>query len=246
MIDKRPKNEAFIERFKQSAGLIILNAEFQKELSGVRGRCDIPSCGFDSHNEKKFLEWIQKQENDKFRLITTIFNSLTNIKCKPKYFLNKILYYIHNKNQDESYPSDLYFLENVATFNALIREKPFPGIVHYVLFNTLFIPESNELLLRLNHKYGYPEMIMGPNATMRDIQEFYPIINWLQKSKNYNKNKARLKRNYSIMHKIASEKLINYDILDEMGLDDKKSIVTKNLNRARQIKKRTKEYTWSG
>lgn len=240
---KQPKNESFIARFKQTAQLKIANENLQQELSEIRSHWGIPTNGFHDYKEEAFISWLKKQKKDKFKLVTSIFDTLRIIKCKPKYFLNKILFYLDHPEQDEGYPSDLYLFEEISTFDALIKEKPFPGIVHYILFNELFIPESNELLLTLDHKYNYPKIIMGSNATMRDLQEFYPIIDWLQKSKNYKKNKTRLKRHFRLMQKILKDGLDSYEIVEEMGLSDHRCEATKNLNRARQIRKRTNKYT---
>ena len=240
---KIPKNINFIKRFTQKASLNILDKDFKTELIKIREQWGIPESGFKSYKEESFLKWINDQQDDNFELVTVIFDDLKIIKCKPKYFLNKILYNIENKEQADDYPTDLYYFENIETFNALIQEKPFPGIVHYILFNNLFIPESNELLLTIDHEYGYPKLIIGPNATMRDIQEFFPIINWMQKSKDYKKNKTRLKKNFLISKKILTDNLKSYEIMDKLNLSDHVSMASKNLSKSRQIKSRSKKYS---
>ena len=234
-IEDKIKNERFQKRFRQSAEIALQKKGVAEEIEKIRELWGVPKNGFNGL-QKKFILWFNEQTDDNFKKVTTTAETCyKHLEFNPRYFLIKIGFSL----QDNEYPDSLYLLEDKETFNALRIEKPFPGIVHYILFNDIFIPETNELQLTTEDG-GVCVVRMGPNATMDDFREMYPIISGLfQKgAKNFGKGTARFRKNHGKDLTLLQKKRSPYDHLDELGLDEKTS--KKSLGNIRVRRKRMK------
>jgi len=191
-----PKNHAFQRTFKQTANIATERIEFQEEVLSIREALRIPKNGFIDLQE--LMIWLDRQEKNKFVLAIKAFKNHKHISAKPTYFLKDLAYKI--KNDDIPYPDDLFFFRDVRHFKAILNEKPFPGIVNYVLVNEVLVPETNQLQLTMD-EFEFPILRIGPNSTMNDIRELWPIITGLLQNK---KGKTRYKRTRDRNKKIAS------------------------------------------
>lgn len=238
--------QKFQNRFIQQAKKALRNLDIEKEITKIRTMWGIPADGFS--NISNLDQWLKKQKADNYQHLNKDIKTLKTIKAKPKSFLD-ILYFYRTESEDK-WPDTLYFLGNEKTFYELISEKPFPGIVHYILMNKIFIPESNELQVTLN-KDDYPVLHLGKNTTIDDIKESFKIIDGLmQKNKpGYSKRNSRTKNNFErdqeILNVPSDEFYTGVDILMENARKKGKEYnpgkrEQKALANLRQIRKRNK------
>lgn len=244
------KNIRFQKVFKQKADSYISDPGFQNEVLSIRAQCGIPPNGFNTLDA--FIGWLEKQEQNKLISIVEAFKQKNIITAKPEYFLRDVRETLDT--DDLKYPTDLYFSRDGASFNAIINEKPFPGIVHYILWDYLLVPETNELQLTYDD-LDYPIMRFGSNATMDDIRELLPILDkFMQQGPNRTKGKVRFKTKHDTHKKITAIKPrlksdrfyynTNYDGIENLaGKDYKmnKKDDQRHLTNIRQIKKRASD-----
>lgn len=232
-------NKRFVERFKQQAKLALSNTKVNLEINKIRKLSEIPITGFRDWGNDVFLNWLSGNKKNGYKKISSIFKGCDYIKAKPEYFLGRVEYFLEN----DEYPDSLYFLDSKEYFDSVINERPFPGIVHYILFNKVFLPESNGLQLGVDRvkKNKYIVLRFGPNATKEDFVEMFPLVNWLQKSLlNYSKSKSRKIKNLEKKLMVVNKKMAGYDAVDELYGDDLKDDL-KKLIRVRQVKSRIKK-----
>jgi hypothetical protein len=240
-INKKPpkiQNQAFRKKFKQQAR--ILFKSIKEDILDLRKEWKIPSDGFKGYEDNEFIEWIKFQEKDDFLNISVVLNKFKNISARPKYFLIKILASLENNE----YPDNLYFLGTLEEFYFISREKPMPGIIHYILFNNILVPESNDLQLTTN-KFGYITLNIGPNATKQDVNEMWTYTQWLQENlPGYKKNKTKVRkeRNVKIDEKLLDNPSSTYELFDDFNYNDSRKNSKKNLSCLRQKKKRLNSY----
>jgi|GEM_PF-6016110 len=231
------RNEATITAMEQEYERISLNKDFVNEVKKIRSNWLIPEDGFLSIS-KDFKDWLLKNKKDNFKKLN--IKSTKIIKTNPQIFLNKVYKCIEDDGINENYPTDLYFLESEKTFYYLINERPFPGVVHFILFNNLFIPETRETQLTRD-RYGNMVIRCGPNSTKRDVEELLSVMSFFQKKmKNYHKGKNKSSKLHNKDKEIYQNNLEAYEALDILGLDENKYKAKKSLATIRQRRKRFK------
>lgn len=232
-------NENVQKAMRQKFEKLTLNPIIINDVKKLRSLWGIPTSGFNL-SSKKFIEWITKHQGNNFVELKKTIKEVNSIKASPQVFLNKVVRLMSGDDMYD-YPTDLYFLEDAKTFNALINEKPFPGIVHYIISNKLFIPETREAQLTYD-KYGNIVLRVGPSATKRDIQELLPTLCWLQKERpGFAKGKDRISKLHEKNIKVYKNKLTQYNALDVYKLSEKRRDANKSLGNIRQRRKRFKE-----
>jgi len=180
--------------FREEAETALENNTIKIEIAKIRKHWQIPPKGFSQKTQfSEAIKWIIEQSKEYYKYSSIIFDELELIKCKPKYFLNDVLETI--KNTDDGYPMDLYFGRGAEFFTAIINERPFPGIVHYILFNEILIPESNQVQLTQD-KYKNVVVRMGPNATHESmLNTIKTLKDFFQKNHpRFSKGKTRRKK----------------------------------------------------
>lgn len=240
---KPPKNAASIELLRQHAVLSLLKPGVMEEVVRVRKLWGIPRVGF--KNWKDFLNWIQQYElnesrNDRFKKLLSSLRGFVHIKTDPKQFLLRVLTSLENKE----YPDSLFFLGDEDEFHSYIQDRPFPGVVHYILFGTLPTFDAKEIQMSFD-KNQYILLRIGPNATRRDFDSFHEMIVGLQKSMpGYNKNKRRAIRNFDKKVEAYKRNLSDGEFAEMInGVDDSvEGLYTevKRMAAARQLKRRMK------
>ncbi len=232
------RNKSVISAMEQLFEKVTLNDSFIEDIKRIRSKWLIPKKGFKTIS-KDFKEWIINNKANNFKDLS--IKNTKIIKTNPSIFLNKVYNCLTDPETNDNYPTDLYYLENERTFYHLINEKPFPGIVHYILFNNLFIPETKEAQLTRD-RYGNMVIRCGPNATKKDVEELLSVMNFFQKNmNNYKKGRDRASKLYSKDKEVYQDKLDGYDALDVFNLDDNKKVKNKSLSTLRQRKKRFKD-----
>lgn len=186
----------FKDRFQQNALMSLQRESLIKDIKNIRQEWGVPPLGFSYifkvEESKQFINWLYEQKSDGYKKVTKTIKKYTSVCSQPKYFLERALW-VHEATSD-IYPLSLYMYDNLRTFHETIKEKPFPGIINYILFNKILIPEGNELQMSLEKcgKDIYTILRIGPNATMNDIRDYFPEIEAFQKtSQRYNKLRSR-------------------------------------------------------
>jgi len=262
--NKNNKLKNFQKRFEQKAKLELLrNSKLRDEIVDIRSKIDLPEQGFNWDKREDwnlFKTWLLNQNGDNFKKIINIFSKSKEVKADPLTLLINIFYSIFVS--DEGYPEGLYNWSNLKYFDAILQERPFPGIVHYIIWDKIFLPESQELQVATETINGriYPVLRLGPNARIEDIKSWFPIINGLfQKQGNpsiYRKRLGRIKKNFerdlevnkrnTYIHN-GKEFVDTYSGVDILNRYDGKDGIINNENDKRQqanvrkIRQRTRE-----
>jgi hypothetical protein len=198
-VEDKSFNVNFKKTFKQKADKYLSDNDFQTEVKIIRRMVGIPDDGFII--SEHFDDWLIENANDHFENLNIAFKNLRYILAEPKYFLDDVVLSIVG---GDGYPTDLYLFNSAESFKSIINERPFPGIVHYVIWNKLLIPETNQLQLTFD-QYDFPILRFGPKATMNDVRELYPILDkFIQQLKGKMKGKNRFRRNYERNKKLLS------------------------------------------
>lgn len=195
----RPSTK-FLKRFIQDLKVIFADKTFIKAIYEIREKLEIPKDGFDiNQNETAFKQWLEGTYKDSFKKIKTVLGGYSNIiTSSPEEALepliNAVLY--DKEGKDFYYNKHDLFqgCYSLEMYENYVNEKPFPGILQFILFQDVFLPANNFTVLM--HRSSYIVLAISASTTKRDVEELWPEIDkWQKEMAGYTKNKKRFKKN---------------------------------------------------
>ncbi len=268
-IEKNEENTKSVKKnYSQAVELSLNNKHFLSAIKEVRGKLGIPDKGFSIKNDGELKKWNDKFVIDEYKLLNEVINSYGYISTDPEPLLD----YLSLLDFDIEWYEEAYFNEerymlhcpSIKMFENHCNEKPFIGILEYILFNKVVIPNTRLMSVIEDDGAGRGECILlgiSKNTTKRDILNQWPVISLQQKNiKGNSKGKIRISKNHALginivehdketeekttKDNLTGEKLKTYkserlynNIDENFGEDNDK----KNLVKRRKIKSRTKK-----
>jgi hypothetical protein len=253
-------SEVFKRRHEQKLSIVFKNAKFIESIKAIRAELKIPIDGFKIKNdETDFKKWfIENKENNFKNLLFVINKHADVIKTNPSDYLEWMSYMVESYAGNDIYLRDNSFIlvcPTIEIYENYVKEKPFPGVFEYILFNVLLVPQSNHLAILSSYSNDYLLLAISANTTKRDLIELWPGINKEQKKMpNFEKNKKRYKPKLNEDLKVLDE-VGNYMAMEEIYRDDpvlvlgtkkyskkfKRNHEKKLLNRIKQKRHRLKK-----